>query len=281
MKAKDITAETNRGMLLDVVVFIINLALMNLLTGYFIGLFRLAGEDDAFAKFVLLVCTGAMFVLPAASAVLKRWHFHQRLSAQPKPKGKARKPPFDPLELESNVAAGCLFNPIFYFVLSILLSSVVMTFMQTMIFGKNDQNNGAVFVSFVIASLAACVIQTVLVYRYFSPPKKAPSASFLRDPASELVGDLCIFVNMILFQVFWNLVISHFPFPGVTSVGEFAINFFVLSFFALLIYFPPRIFYMAEDINRPVTWLTILLANSPAILRVLFGYNSNAGGLIQ
>ena len=58
MKAKDIIAETNRGMLLDVVVFIINLALMNLLTEYFIDLFRLAGEDDAFAMFVLLVCTG-------------------------------------------------------------------------------------------------------------------------------------------------------------------------------------------------------------------------------
>jgi len=86
-----------------------------------------------------------MLVLPAAGAVLKRWHFHQRLSAQPKPKGKkkAKTRLFDPLALESNVAASCLFNPIFYFVLSILLSSVVMTFMQTMIFGKNDQNNGA------------------------------------------------------------------------------------------------------------------------------------------
>jgi hypothetical protein len=120
-----------------------------------------------------------------------------------------------------------------------------------------------------------------LVYRYFSPPKKAPSASFLRDPASEQVADLCIFVNMILFQVFWNLAVSQFPFARAASAGDFAFNLFVLCFFALLIYFPPRIFYLAEDIRRPATWLTILLANSPTVLRALFGGDANAAGLLQ
>jgi hypothetical protein len=176
------------------------------------------------------------------------------------------------------VAAGCLFNPIFYFVLSIFLSAVVMSFMTSLIFGKRGQHIGAVFVPLVIASFVACVIQTALVYRYFSPPKKAPSAPFLRGPASEQAGDLCIFVNMILFQVFWNLTVSQFPFERATSAGEFTLNFFLLVFFALLIYFPPRIFYLAEDIRRPAAWLTILLANSPTILRTLFGDGSNARG---
>jgi hypothetical protein len=277
MRAKAITAETNRGVLLDVVVFIINLALMSLLTRYVLDLFRLAGEGDAIAEVALLLCSGGMFILPAAGAVLKRWHFHRRLSARPKPDGEAAALPFDPLELKSNLAAGCLFNPIFYFVLSIFLSSVVMSFVTPLVFGKRA-NTGAVFVPLVIASFVACVIQTVLVYRYFSPPKKAPSAPFLRGPASERVGDLCIFVNMILFQVFWNLSVSQFPFERAASAGEFALNFFLLVFFALLIYFPPRIFYLAEDIRRPATWLTILLANSPTILRTLFGDGSNARG---
>jgi hypothetical protein len=136
-------------------------------------------------------------------------------------------------------------------------------------------------VPFVIGSFVACVVQTFLVYRYFSPPKKAPRASFLRGPASEQVGDLCLFVNMILFQIFWNIAVSQFPFQRATSVGEFAINLFVLIFFALLIYFPPRIFYLAEDIKRRTTWLTILLANSPTILRALFGDNSTSQGLIR
>lgn len=279
MKTKAITAETNRGVLLDVVVFIINLALMNLLMRYSLDLLRLAGEGDAFAELALVLCSGGMFVLPAVGAVLKRWHFHRRLSARPKPEGEATKLPFDPLELKSNVAAGCLFNPIFYFVLSIFLSSVVLSLITPMLFGKRA-NTGAVFVPFVIASFVACVVQTVLVYRYFSPPKKAPSAPFLRGPASEQVGDLCIFVNMILFQIFWNLVISQFPFTRAASAGEFAFNLFVLVFLALLVYFPPRIFYLAEDIRRPATWLTILLANSPTILRALFGGDANARGLI-
>lgn len=271
MKAKAITARTNRGALLDVVVFIINLVLMNLLTRYFLDLFRLADEGDSFAQVALLLCSGGMFVLPAAGAVLKRWHFHRRISARPKSEGEATKLPLDLLELKPNVAAGCLFNPIFYLVLSIFLTSVMMSFMTSLIFGQRAMNNGAVFVPLVIASFVACVIQTVLVYRYFSPPKKAPSAPFLRDPASEQVGDLCIFVNMILFQVFWNLVIDQFPFERAASAGEFAFNLFVLVFLALLVYFPPRIFYLAEDIRRPATWLTILLANSPAILRALVG----------
>jgi hypothetical protein len=279
MRAKAITAETNRGVLLDVVVFVINLALMNLLVRYSLDLFRLAGEGDAFAGFALALCSGGMFVLPAAGAVLKRWHFHRRLSARPKPEGEATKLPFDPLDLKSNVAAGCLLNPIFYLVLSIVLAAVVMSFVMPLILGKRA-HAGATSVPFVIASFVACVVQTVLVYRYFIPPKRAPSARFLRDPASEQVGDLCIFVNMILFQVFWNLVISQFPFERAASAGEFAFNLSVLVFLALLVYFPPRIFYLAEDIRRPATWLTILLANSPTILRALFGGESNARGPI-
>lgn len=270
MRAKAVTAETNRGVLLDVVVFVVNVALMRLLVRYSLDLFRLAGEGDALAGFALALCSGGMFVLPAAGAVLKRWHFHRRLSARPKPEGGATKPPFDPLDLKSNVAAGCLFNPIFYLVLSIFLSAVVLSFVMPLIFG-NRAHAGAASVPLIIASFVACVVQTVLVYRYFSPPKKAPSAPFLRGRASERVGDLCIFVNMILFQVFWNLVVSQFPFTRPASAGEFAFNLSVLVFLALLVYFPPRIFYLAEDIRRPATWLTILLANSPAILRALAG----------
>jgi hypothetical protein len=40
------------------------------------------------------------------------------------------------------------------------------------------------------------------------------------------------------------------------------------AFAAVLIYFPPRLFYLAEDGKRPVVWLTMLLANSPVLLRI-------------
>src|SRR5215207_9266813 len=106
-----------------------------------------------------------MFLFPAAGGVIKRWDFHRRLSARSKFNGETAALPFDPLELKSNVAAGCLFNPIFYFVLSIFLSAAVMSFLTSLIFGERGQNIGAAFVPLVIASFVACVIQTVLVYR--------------------------------------------------------------------------------------------------------------------
>jgi hypothetical protein len=42
-----------------------------------------------------------------------------------------------------------------------------------------------------------------------------------------------------------------------------------LIIFALLMYMTGRIFFLVEDIRHPRTWLTILLANSVLIFRVL------------
>ena len=97
------------------------------------------------------------------------------------------------------------------------------------------------------------------------------------SPESELLGDACLFTNMILFQVGWNLL-TLFSLGRVSSVEEFLGRIFFLSFVALLVYFPPRMFYLAEDINRGRTWLTMLLANLPVIVRVLIGTNSNQSG---
>jgi hypothetical protein len=75
---------------------------------------------------------------------------------------------------------------------------------------------------------------------------------------------------MVLFQVAWNLLIFA-PFDRVKGITDFLGRLFFLSFIALLIYFPPRMFYLAEDINKARTWLTMLLANSPVIYRMLIG----------
>ena len=54
---------------------------------------------------------------------------------------------------------------------------------------------------------------------------------------------------------------------------EFAGRLFFLCFIALLVYFPPRMFFQAEDVNRRSTWLTMLPANAPVIFRLLIGTN--------
>ena len=251
-------AKENRGLLLDIVVFFLNLFLMYRLTGYVFEVFRFANDGDESAQFVLLMACVAMYVLPAAGAVLKRWHFHQRR------KGNTEKIGLD------SALGGCLFNPIFYFCLNLLLVSAIISAGGQFLFGKQLTDNGAIFVPMILAGLILTIVQTYLIYRFFSPPKKPPKWDFLRQPQSELLGDVCIFLNMVLFQVGWNM----FSFAGLgrpSGPVEFFGRLFFLCFLALLIYFPPRMFYLAEDINRGRTWLTMLMANSPVIFRLLIG----------
>ncbi len=256
-------AKENRGLLLDVFVFVANIFLMRFLTGLFIGVFSEVSAENPIAKLAIGLTFLAMWILPAVGAVLKRWHFHRRLSAQGKTVASGE-----------TKLAGCLFNPLFYFCLNLVITSAVLTSLGDFFFGRRLLDNGAVFVPLVFAGLILTIMQTYLIYSYFSPPKKPPQSTFLRSPQSEALGDICLFLNMILFQVFWNML----TFAGLghpSGVLEFGGRLFFLSFIALLIYFPPRMFYLAEDINRRRTWLTMLLANSPVIVRVLIGTSSN------
>lgn len=253
-------AEENCGLLLDIVVFFLNLFLMQRLTAYAIEIFK-AAHDDELAQLVLSLACVAMWVLPPVGAVLKRWHVHQRLQTEEEKRG------FDE---RFSGCSGCLFNPIFYFCLNLVLMSAILTGVGRFLFGERLLESGEIFVPLILVGMIATIVQTVLIYRYFSRPQKPPKYEFLRQPRSETLGDVCIFVNMILFQVVWNLL--NFAGLGPPSdVLEFFGRLFFLSFLALLIYFPPRMFYLAEDIDRARTWIMMLLANSPVIVRVLIG----------
>jgi hypothetical protein len=251
-------AEENRGLLLDIVVFFLNLVLMHWLTGLVLELFRFANEGNQLVQFVLSLACLAMWVLPAAGAVLKRRHFHQRLKAEDRN-----------FDLDGH-ATGCLFNPIFYFCLNLVLMSAILTGVGRFLFGDRLLESESIFVPLIFAGLICTIFQTYLIYRYFSVPQRPPRHEFLLRPESETLGDVCIFVNMILFQVVWNML----SFAGLGAPSdplEFLGRLFFLSFLALLIYFPPRMFYLAEDLHRRRTWIMMLVANSPVIIRVLVG----------
>ncbi|HEX9423306.1 MAG TPA: hypothetical protein VF899_08690 [Pyrinomonadaceae bacterium] len=255
-------AKTNRGLLLDIFVFVMNVFLMRLLTRQVMNLFGQVSADEPILQLGLGLIFLAMWILPAAGAVLKRWHFHQRRKARD-----------ITLESEETTLGGCLFNPIFYFCLNLVIASAIVASLGEFVFGRHF-DSAAVFVPMIFGILILTIIQTFLIYRYFLPPKKPPS-EFLRSPQSEMLGDVCIFLNMILFQVFWNML----TFQGLghpSGPAEFIGRLFILIFLALLIYFPPRMFYLAEDINRPRTWATMLLANSPVLFRVLIGTGSSS-----
>ena len=253
-----ILAKENRGLLLDIVVFVLNIVLMRWLAGYFLQLVQLANKDERLAQFTLSGLCLSMWILPAAGAVMKRWHFHQRL----KEEGKT-------VEWDSGLG-GCLFNPIFYFCLNIVLMSAIVAGVGEFLFGRRLLETGEIFIPLIFFGLFCTIAQTYLIYRFFSAPKKPPRSEFLRHSESELLGDICIFVNMILFQIIWNTL----TFAGLgrpSGVAEFLGRLFFLCFLAMLIYFPPRMFYLVEDIDRGRTWLTMLLANSPVIVNLLIG----------
>jgi hypothetical protein len=238
------------------VVFAANLLGMPVLTELFVGVMRRAAVDDPGAISIVFGLSVALFVLAPLGATLKRWHYHQRRGG-----GKVAD--------AGDGLGGCLFNPIFYFCLAAVIFAAVNAFIMQRVFGNRDPG-GAIFVSSILIGLALIILHTFLVYRYFSPPRRPPKPVFLRGAASELVGDACLFANMLLFQLVWN-TLSLAGLPPPSGVVDVVGRLLVLSFLALLLYFPPRVFYLAEDVRRPRTWLMILVANSPVIARVLLG----------
>jgi hypothetical protein len=244
--------------LLDITIFLINLFLMRTMLKHFVDLLRGASEGEGFAQFAVFLLVVGIFVLPPLGATIKRWHYHRRLRL------RGMKGPRD-----EDLAIGCLFNPIFYFCLNVVIFATINAFVMQYIYGDRDPGGG-VFVSSILFGLVLIGLNTYLVYRYFSPPKTEPRARILREPHFEVVGDAAIFTNMIVFQLVWNLL-SFADIGRVGSVGELIGRLFVFVFLALLIYFPPRIFYLAEDIKKTRTWLTMLLANAPIIYRFVIG----------
>lgn len=251
-----------RGLVLDGVVLGANLVAMPPLTNVLAGVLRRATANEPAAMALLFGLAVALFVLAPLGATLSRWHYHQRQGSGERGEGS------DVLQ----GAAGCLFNPIFYFCLTAVIFAAVNAFLMQRLFGNRDPG-GAVFAVSLIGGIALMVTHTWLVYRYFTPPKAPPRSAFMRGPLSAALGDAALFANMLLYQCIWNLL----EFAGVGPPGgvvEGAGRLLVLLFLALLLYFPPRMFYLAEDLageRRRWTWLTILAANAPVIVRLMLG----------
>jgi hypothetical protein len=244
----------NRGLLLDLFVFVVNTFLMGILVRQFYEIVISAKQGDESAVFVILLYFISMLVLAPTGAFLKRWHYSERQSAANS----------DRVE----IGDGCLFNPLIYFGLIAVLSGAVGALFFHFIYGAATPPAAAQTV-LIIAGLALAVAHTVFVYRYFSPPSRVPRTEFMRGPMSDLIGDICIFLNMLLYQVLWNMLALGFERPK--SGADILTDLLALGIGSLLIYFPPRIFYLAEDIRRPWTWLFIVLANLPVIYRAIFG----------
>jgi len=248
----------NRGFLLDITVFAFNLFLVRLLMVRFVGILRSAEDADFSSYWVLFLFVLAIFLLPPIGATLKRWQYHLQRG--------------DQIGLMDNDLAGCLLGPIPYFIVTVLIFVVIQTFLLEYFYGDSNDDGPAMVIG-TLLNLPISIINTWLVFRFFNKPKKEPILPFLETPLSALLGDICIFVNMLFYQLIWNLLaVGWFPRPA--DATEFFARSILLLILSLLIYFPPRILYLADDIGKRRTWLMILLANLPLIVRVMIGTNN-------
>jgi hypothetical protein len=251
----------NRGLFLDILVFLLNLWLMPQIVSSFSAMMGRAAEDDSASMNAIFIIALALFVLAPVGATLKRWRHHEHMRGSKSP-GQP-----DPL-------ASCWFNPIFYFCLTAIIFSTISAFALEKTYGRQEPNAG-VFVTSLFLGIGLMITHTVLVYRYFSPPKSAPRNTFLLSRNAEIIGDACLFANMFIFQLIWNSLTSFKP-PPPTGAIDIVFRFAILLFVALLLYFPPRMFYLADDIGKRRTWVSILVANLPLIIRLLIGSGAGA-----
>jgi hypothetical protein len=132
----------------------------------------------------------------------------------------------------------------------------------------------------VAGAFVLTVVSGFVIFTYFRKPKKPPRWKFLMTTQAEALGDLCMFLNVICFQMLFAVYVSSPHFWNVLhkitrlSSGEFVQSLsgrlYIAGIAALLAYFPPRMFYLVIDQHRKITWLLMLLANLPLILAIFF-----------
>jgi hypothetical protein len=261
----NIFAPENRGMLFDIIIFLINLLFMGFLTNLFTQTGRNAYAGVRVAQIAVIVFFASLFIFQPLGANFKRWKFHQRRRA-----GRRRKKSSDAyvFTFADNIFFAVLFNPLLYFGILVFTSMVIISLANELIIGKSISDDDSTFIVFILVGFLISVVHSLTVYRYFTSPTKEPKNKMWYDSMSGNYGDILLFVNILFFQILWNIV-GQIPSQSMHTLGDYSLRAFFLIGMSLLIYFPSRIFYSAEDIKKPLAWLTMLLAISPLIIRFL------------
>jgi hypothetical protein len=258
----------NRGLLLDLVVFILTVLLLRVVTMLSLSLVRQA-EDNLFAKLAIgLFFAGLLFLQPLGPT-LKRWSFQQRSS------------------FSTDSGAGCL---IFWFMFVYLAMMLMISGAAAIIIGEVIFEPGAaganLGIAFLLGGFVWSMVSVVIIYRYFLKPKKKPRWEFLTTAKAAQLGDVCMFLNVILLQILWGSLTASDSFREMAtgtplgrrgSFTDFLGRLIVVGAVAALVYFPGRIFYLVEDKRPRLTWLTMLLANLPLILGVVLASPVHSG----
>ena len=252
----------NRGLLLDITVFVFQLLLIRILTNLSLEFVHRA-DGSPLAKAAISFFLLALFLLQPLGPILKRWSFHQHFPA---------------FEKEQSSIASLLLSFYRFFYLIAMWILIYIAF-RYFVEAFPDSNSERLEKVVVALALGLPVVSGIAIFRYFRKPKKEPRLKFLMTPQAEVLGDVCMFLNVICFQMLFSVYVSSAPFsnalhkitrlasPG--SIDGLSGRLYLAVIAALLIYFPPRIFYLVIDQHRKITWLMMLLANLPFILSLV------------
>lgn len=249
-----------RGLILDIAVFVFSLILFHLL-GRISRSFIDQAETDGTAKLLIGLFFVTLLLLQPWGPLLKRRPFH------------ARHPGFGsgPENL-----AGCWIKVLVfcYLIMMMIVAGAASTMVTEVLLAGGE----TIGVLGFFAGLACAVVNVVLFVRFFVPPKRPTRWAFLNSPFAEGIGDISIFLNVILLQIVWGAVMSSdlfweivikTPLGPPNSATAIMGRFIMIAVVALMVYIPPRVFFLIEQKHRRIAWLTMTFANLPIILRAL------------
>ena len=252
-------APHNRGNLLDIFVFVFNLSLMWIVTRLSLSLVRQA-ETDRPAMLAISLFFAGLLLLQPLGPILKRWSFHQRNK-----------------EGSLSNAAGCLIT---FYIFPYIVIMLIISLNASLYFLEAFRDSRWQEISYpiLLGGIVISLVNAVLIYRYFLAPKKQPRWKFLTAPQAEWLGDTCTLLNVICFQILWSSFtasaffsewVTRTPLGKPGSFTDLLGRLILIGAVAMLVYFPPRIFYLIEDKHLKLTLLTMLLANLPLIVRLV------------
>ena len=259
---KRIFEHWNRGLLLDVSVFLFQLLSIRVVTTRAVGFARQA-EVDIFAQTAIGLFLVGLFALQPLGPMLKRWSFHEH---------------YNSFEKNQSGLTSFLLSIYKFFYIGAMWIMIYLAYSYFITAFPDFRSNR--FEEMVVAgAFVLAPIMGTIIFRYFRRPKRQPRLKFLMTPQAEALGDLCMFLNIICFQMLFSVYVSspHFwnALHKITrqSSGVFdslSGRLYLAGIAVLLVYFPPRIFYLVIDQHRKITWFIMLLANLPFILAIIF-----------
>ncbi|MFN2491523.1 MAG: hypothetical protein ABR501_01390 [Pyrinomonadaceae bacterium] len=149
----------NRGILLDIIVFVISLILMTIATRLSMDLVR-QSEEDLMARTAIGLFFAGVFFLQPLGPLLKRWSFHQRY------------------KFDTNSAAGCfLFGFMWFYIVMMLLLSGTATIILTGVLSENGWAAGEFGSLLVLGGFFLSIVNAVFVYRFSYDQKESRDGS--------------------------------------------------------------------------------------------------------